>query len=274
MAIKYSGDEALRRAAIKRGLILRYIKNWEFTDAPVISKLLDLKRTATFTTIQNMIDAGLIASHRVSGCPTAILHLTPAGASAVHQEMHDDKYAGMQSVVYASKLNVSHVQHDLLVQRYAVNGLRKSDGIEVLSTRQIVYSGMQIGRKRLGASAKIPDALLVHQLADERRLTAIEVQESAEPDHVAERKLSQYFEAIKNKEVHGVVYASTSEARLEQVNRIWRSKLRRWWYNAEQKKWFPSHHGEVLFDEEIMNTRLITRNITPWSTGLYQHVIL
>lgn len=274
MAIKFTGSEAYERAARKRGIILRYIKKWEFTDAPVISKLLDLKRTATFTTIQNMIDAGLIASHRVSGCPTAILHLTPAGASAVHQVMQDDEYAGMHSVVYASKLNVSHVQHDLLVQRFVVNGLRDGDDIEVLSTRQIVYSGMQIGRERLGASAKIPDALLVHQLADGPRLIAIEVQESAEPDHVAERKLSQYFEAIKNKEVYCVIYASTSEARLEQVNRIWRSKLRRWWYNPEQKKWFPSHHGEVLFDEKIMNNRLLTRNITPWSTGLYQHVIL
>lgn len=274
MAIKYSGDEALQRAAIKRGIVLRHLQKWEIADPYVISKLLDLRRTATFTTIQNMIGEGLIASHRVSGCPTPILHLTPAGASALHQVMYGEPYLGMHSVVYPSKLNVSHVQHDLLVQRLVIDIEMSNDDVEVLSARQIVHYDKQIGKVRLGKSAKIPDALLIRDHEDGQRLTAVEVQESAEPDPVAERKLSQYFEAIKNNEVYDVIYASTSLARLTQVNRLWRRKLRQWWYNSDQKKWFPTNPEKVLFDKEIIDERMTTKNIALLSTGLYQHVIL
>lgn len=274
MAIKYSGDEALKRAAIKRGIILRHLHKWEFADAYVIALLLGLKRTATFTTIQNMIDAGLIASHRVSGCPTPILHLTPGGASVLHQAIDGEAYSRMHSVVYPSKLNVAHVQHDLLVQRLVIDIEMSNDDTEALSARQIVHSEMQIGRARLGKSAKIPDALLIVDHEDGQRLTAVEVQESAEPDHVAERKLFQYFEAIANGEVYDVIYASTSMARINQVNRLWRRQLREWWYNPEQKQWFPRNPEKILFDMTITNERMITKNISILTGGLYQHVII
>jgi hypothetical protein len=274
MAIKFSGNEALKRAAIKRGIILLHIYFWEFTDAHTIGMLVGLKRTATFTTIQGLIDGGLIASHRVSGCPSAVLHLTPKGASAVQSVMHHDEYTGLHPVVYPSKLNVAHVQHDLLVQRFVIELAKGREGVQVLSTRQIVHSKKEIGRKRLGSSAKIPDAILILRNANLQKLFAIEVQESAESDLVTERKLSQYFEAIQNNEVHTVFYVSTSQARLEQVKRVWNGKLRRWWYNPDKKMWIASHHGDFLEDDEIKKTRFAVENITRLSTGLYQHVIL
>lgn len=188
--------------------------------------------------------------------------------------MDDDEYAGIHSLVYPSKLSLTHVQHDLLVQRHVLDIVKGRDDVEVLSTRQIIYTKKEIGRKRLGSSAKIPDALIIQDRDDEPRLIALEVQESAEPDHVLERKLSNYFEAIRNNELYAVIYASTSKARLDQVKRIWSGTLRHWWYNSGQKKWFPVHPEQVLFDKEIIDSRMIVRDITRWSTGLYQHVIL
>jgi hypothetical protein len=87
MAIEYSGAEAKVRAAQKRGAVLTHIHSWEFTDTHTIATLLRLKRTGTFATIKALVAAGLVASLRVSGCPTPILHLTPAGAAAVHRLM-------------------------------------------------------------------------------------------------------------------------------------------------------------------------------------------
>ncbi len=123
-------------------------------------------------------------------------------------------------------------------------------------------------------STKVPDALLIDDLPGETRRTAVEVQESPESDSVAERKLSQYFEAIVRGEVYGVVYASTSQARLDQVQRIWHSDLRRWWYNTDQKQWHPSHHGDFQDDDGIKNTRLGLVNVNELATNLYQYAVL
>lgn len=274
MTIQNSGAEAHARAAEKRGQVLRHLHAWEFADAQVLGTLLGLRRTGTYSTIKSMIRAGLVASLRVSGCPTPVLHLTPAGASAVHRLIDGTEYSEMPAVVYASRLNLSHVQHDLLVQRMTTQIVARSRTRSAISARQIQYSGIGIGNGLPLTTPKIPDALLIDHLGNESRVTAIEVQESPESDTVTERKLSQYFEAIVRGEVFGVIYASTSKARLQQVERIWHGGLRRWWYNAEQKQWHASHHGEALYDEVTMNTRLGLLNIIDLSVSLYQHAIL
>lgn len=274
MPIRNSGSGAGIRAAQKRGIVLAHLHAWEFCDAHVVATLLGLERTGTYTTIRSLIRSGLVASLRVCGCPTPIIHLTPAGASVVHRLVDGTEYAEMPCVVYPSKLNLAHVQHDLLVQRMMTRAVTRSDTRTAISARQILYANRGIGRGIPLTSAKIPDAVLIDHLQDETRRTAIEVQESPESDGVTERKMSQYFEAIQRGEVYGVVYASTSQARLDQVQRIWHGDLRRWWYNSDQKHWHASHHGEVLFDEEIMSTRLGLTNITALAGGLYQYAVL
>lgn len=274
MTIQYSGAAARTRAAKKRGMVLAHLHAWEFTDAFTVGQLLHLKDTGTHTTIKHLFGDGLVSPQRVNGCPTPILHLTPAGASAVHRLVDGTEYAQMPCVVYPSKLNLAHVQHDLLVQRLVTRMVTRSETRTALSARQILYASGGIGRGIAQTSVKIPDAILIEHRDDKARRTAIEVQESPESDAVTERKLSQYFEAIQRSEVHGVVYASTSQARLDQVQRIWHGELRRWWYNKEQKQWYPSHHGEVLYDEETMNTRLGLLNIADMATGLYQYAVL
>lgn len=274
MAIRNSGADSLIRAAKKRGIVLTHLHAWEFTDAHVVSTLLGLERTGTYTTIKNLIRSGLVSSLRVAGCPTPIIHLTPAGASTVHRLVDSTEYAEMPCVVYPSKLNLSHVQHDLLVQRLMTRAVARSDMRTAISAGQILYANRGIGRGIPLTSVKIPDAILLEHLPDETRRTAIEVQESPESDSVTERKLSQYYDAIVRGEVYGVVYSSTSQARLDQVHRIWHGELRRWWYNSDQRQWHPSHHGEVLYDEAIMNTRLGLKNISDLATGLYQYAVL
>lgn len=274
MAIRNSGSEARITAARKRGAILTHLHAWEFADAHVVASLLHLGRTSTYTTIRNLIRSGLVSALRVAGCPTPIIHLTPAGASAVHRLIDGTEYAEMPSVVYPSKLNLSHVQHDLLVQRLATRVVTRSDTCAALSARQIVYANLGIGRGMPLTSVKIPDAILLDHRPDETRRTAIEVQESPESDAITERKLAQYFEAIQRGEVYGVVYASTSQARLDQVQRIWHGKLRRWWYNSDQRQWHASHHGDDLHDAQITGTRLGLANITNLATGLYQYAVL
>lgn len=274
MTIRNSGAEAKIRAAQKRGAILAHIHAWEFTDAYTIALLLHLQRTGTYITIKSMIASGLMASLRVSGCPAPILHMTPAGAAAVHRLVDETVYAQMPAVVFPSKLNLTHVQHDLLVQRFITRTVSRKETRTAISARQIAFSKQEIGRGIPMISTKVPDAILIDHLPGETRRTAIEVQESPESDAVTERKLSQYFEAIKRQEVYGVAYASTSQARLNQVQRIWHGTLRRWWYNTEQKQWHPSHHGDHLYDEEITNTRLGLVNITDLASGLYQYAVL
>lgn len=274
MGIKHSGATAHIRAAKKRGIVLAHLHDWEFCDAPTIASLLHLQRTGTYTTIKNLLGSGLVSSLRAGGCPTPILHLTPAGASAVHRLIEGTECAGMPCVVYPSKLNLAHVQHDLLVQRLVTRIVKRSDTRSAMSARQIQYVGAGIGKGIPLTSVKIPDALLIDEIRGDVRRTAIEVQESPESDPVTERKLSQYFDAIRRGELHGVMYASTSQARLDQVQRIWHGEIRRWWYNSAQKQWHPSHHGEVHFDEEIMNTRLGLMNIAHLATGLYQYAVL
>lgn len=274
MQIRHSGADAKIRAAQKRGAILAHIHAWEFTDAYTVSTLLHLQRTGTHATIQSLITSGLVASLRVSGCPTPILHLTPAGAAAVHRLVDETEYAQMPAVVYPSKLNLGHVQHDLLVQRFVTRLVNRKETRTAISARQIVFSKQEIGRGMPMISIKVPDAILIDHLPGETRRTAIEVQESPESDAVTERKLSQYFEAIRRSQVYAVVYASTSQARLDQVQRIWHGALRRWWYNTEQKQWHPSHHGDYLYAEEIMNTRLGLVKVSDLATGLYQYAVL
>lgn len=274
MQIRNSGADAKIRAAQKRGAILAHIHAWELTDACTIASLLHLQRTGTYTTIKSMIASGLAASLRVSGCPAPILHLTPAGAASVHRLVDETVYAQMPAVVYPSKLNLAHVQHDLLVQRFVTRLVNRRETRTAISARQIMFSKQEIGRGMPMTSIKVPDAMLFDHLPGEVRRTAIEIQESPESDAVTERKLSQYFEAIQRGEVHAVVYASTSQARLDQVQRIWHGTLRRWWHNSDQKQWHPSHHGDHFYDEEIMNTRLGLVNVSDLAAGLYQYAVL
>lgn len=244
--IRNSGSAARTAAATKRGTVLRWLLRWEIADIHVLGDLLKLQRSGTYATLQKMVSAGYIGRAAVNGCPTPVYHLRQSGLAAAQELTLLDGYmddATLSAAVYPSRLNLAHVQHDLLVQRYLLAWLQKQRGrsIGYLSARQLDHRKFVLGADAsTRAGGKIPDALIVWQdTTGKQHRAAVELQQTAEHPAIVERKLAQYIRAIQHGEVQTVVYASTRRTVLQNMQRIATQGVRRWWYNDTQRQWYP-----------------------------------
>jgi hypothetical protein len=270
-----SGAKAHEVAAKKRGEIVRWLLRWDFSDRHVLAELLGLGRSAAYATIAKMVGAGLIGETRVNGCPVPVLHLRDAGLVAAQRLMIDTEDETLTAPVFGSRLNVAHVQHDLLVQRLILDFSRKYPRSLSLSEKQVQTRKLLIGNGQPLSSPKVPDALLILGPSDAQQTWAIELQETNEDRDIAERKLSQYAEAISREELYGLIYASTSPAIVRRIEQIAEGHVRRWWYNSHHKRWYvhSDNHEADPITQEILNSRLIFISRPDLSSTYYQFAV-
>lgn len=281
-----SGAAARQVAAWKRGQVVRWLLRWELSDVHVLGDLLQLSRSGTYATLSGMVRAGYIARAPINGCPTPVYHLRQAGLSAAQQLLLDDGYsddAKLSAAVYPSRLNTAHVQHDLLVQRYVLQWQQRErarsedrgERCAWLSSRQLDHRSFLLGLdEATRRGGKLPDAVLIYtgETGKQRRV-ALELQQTAEPDAVIERKLAQYVRAITANEVQGLVYASTRRHVLENIQRVAR-EVRKWWYNPDQRQWYPHEGvGRPLLDQVPANS-ITWRELEGLDATYYQYALL
>jgi hypothetical protein len=267
--IKHNGREALKQAALKRSLILRWLMAWEITDPHVIGQLLGLARSGVYSTLKNMKKDKLISSMRVSGCPIPVIHLTSAGLSAVHRMAADTDDEGISIDVYPSRIHVRHVQHDLLTQRRCVQWVNNGKNRTVLSARQIWHRKLELCQGIEWNSIKVPDAFLI----EGDSWTALEVQETPEKGDIAERKLSVYAECIQRGDVERLIYASSSQGILDRLDRIASGKVRRFSYDRGTKLWYPSADVTDPMQNVVLHHDIVFDNISELARSYYQYVI-
>lgn len=272
--VKNSGALARLIAARKRGAVVKWLLRWHITDRHVLTQLLGLARSGAYATIKKMIDAGMIAETRINGCPVPVLHLREPGLMAAQRLLVDSPDGTMTAPIYASRLNTAHVQHDLLVQRFVLDFSSKNPGASILSEQQILARGILIGRDKQLSSPKVPDAIVIVGESGARQKWALEIQETTEDRNTAERKMSQYAEAISRNEIYGLIYASTMPAIVSRLERIASGDVNRWWYNADHKRWYvDAHRKDDPITQDFLQNRFIFLSRPDLSSHYYQYPV-
>lgn len=266
---QYHGVRAANRAAEKRGEVLRWLWLWALTDRYVIGQLLGLQRAAAYRTVSKLLRAGLVAQVRVEGMPVPALHLTPAGAEAVAPFMEDTGFEDMRPVVYASRLNVRQSQHDLLVQRVVLS-MYQLGNIDYDNDRMLRHREV-----RILDHGKIPDALItVSKKLGEDQTWALEVVQTLPPPSERERIVSMYaVAAMEAGVVHGTIFASTSQAILDTMQRTAEGNVRRWKYAPEHKRWMPWPKEPSPVTPEYLEDHLMYEPLAQHAATLYQYVV-
>jgi len=264
--IRNSGADAKQAQAFKYGEVLKWLLRNNFTDKHLVFDLLQLRRSGGYSTIQNMISAGLVGETRVTGCPVPLIFLRPAGLAAAQRLL----------AVHASRLYVAQVQHDLVAQRVVLDWQRKNPGSLIRSEKQLRSRGFTVGAGIDDSFGKIPDALIhICPTANiqQKQTWAVEVQENEEAKEVAERKLCQYFVAIDRQEIHGLVYVSTRPSVLETIKKIAHTDVRRWSYSRVAKNWEPLLNHSSPTKDWILNERLVFVPRPDLAKPYYQYTV-
>jgi len=267
--IAHRGSKALPRAAEKRGLVLKYIKRWKFTDRTILGHVLKTKATQTYDTVLQMINAGLIQETRINGCPTPLLILTKSGNELAEMLLAGTPDAGLPAPIFKSDTKHLHASHDLLAQSIVCDWLNKFPDMDVLSDHQCRHREIAICNGN-----KIADALMTLNPMSLAMKWALEVQQSREDDEITERKLSEYAHAIKRGEIYGVIYASTYPSRLQQLTQIASGPVRSFWYNSNHKRWYMHHiEDSNPFTYESLKARIIFLPIQHLATRYYTYQV-
>lgn len=208
----YGGAKARRRNIEKTLLILRWLYVFEFSGLDVLAKMLRIKKTAIRNTIADMQKKGLIDEVKSCSFPQRIFHLTYAGLSTaeIHLQQHFKSLPKPRH--QGSRLNLNHVAHDMLVQEVVVDFFLKNTNL-IFESDQCLRRGSNYK----GLGRKIPDAVMLWPVRDDHEIWAVEVQQTRPKVEYLEREIYQYGWKIANREITGVIYASTHGAILNQI---------------------------------------------------------
>lgn len=234
----HGGSQARPRAIEKIQIALLWMYQCEITDMNTLAMLLGLGDSARDALWRSLKKLGYISGLWVSGCPSRIIHLTHKGRRYIQPSVAGKHYASVPVAVSPSKLNLRHVQHDLLVQRFAIEQLLKDEGLQVTFARQIRRQKLELGRGVPNTGLKVPDAYFARPSQARSGRAAVEIQQSPEPDLVAERKLSQYAEAYSRGEINGLLYVTAVPSIQKHMIKIADGEVRAFSYNDDQHRWY------------------------------------
>lgn len=262
--LRFQGRAARARQQDKRSQILEWMQRFGSTDQSIIERLLGISRSAAYKTIQQLeATEKLIQCVPVDGCLAKIYILTAAGraeaevANGPHLEPDDYAwcYGWARAPIYPSKLPISHIQHDHLVQHIALDLIehrqtlteeaRKAEffvdsygfgideiGYDYVPSRTIQKSGLP----QVGIRTKVPDLVFGLDLSSgfPSALIAVEVQQMYQSEDDASADLSRYAQEMGNKQtwLFKVIYASTRPALLKYYQSKMTPQLGFWAPNA------------------------------------------
>ena len=274
--VKNSGAAAKEVEAVKRGKVLKWLVKFNFTDRHVTMRLLRLQKSGNYSTIKKMIAAGLIGETRVNGCPVPVLHLKAAGLMAAQKLLAGTADETLTAPIHPSRINVAHVQHDLLVQRFLLQFSERYPGAAFLSEKQIQARNMTVGKGTTLTAPKVPDAIIYFSSGSdksEKQAWALEVQETSEEHDFAERKISQYAEAISRRELYGLIYFSTTPSIVNRIEKIARGPVRRWWFNEDHKRWYPDDNEPSPVTRKHLDQLMVFVSQASLASQYYQYCV-
>lgn len=244
--LRYQGSAAQARRIEKRRLVLGWLQRFGSTDQSVIMRLLGVSRSGSYQTLRQLEAAKLIQRVPVDGCVAAIYILTASGRA--ESEIDNGPHlvdSGMgwcelwaRAPVHPSKLPISHIQHDHLVQHVTLDlvghrqvladaareagfivdtyGLGIDDaGFDYVPSRTVRKATL----KDVGVNTKVPDLVLGLGLQGglPGAIIAVEVQQTYQSGEEAEADLSRYCQEMSQSgtRLFKVIYASSRPAVLD-----------------------------------------------------------
>lgn len=192
-------------------------------DVHYCSDFFGCSRKHAYTIVRYALDAGWIRNYHYPLCPTTVLGVTAEGAKII-AEMRAKK--SQVKALTSASLMPQNPRHDLLVLRTAclvARSLEKS--IKSITTARVIRASSGAYKSNMAGGTIVPDAVLA--LDDGQRI-AIEVQENAESDDVAERRLYVYSDLIIQGNIDAVIWASSLRKITAQLARIIDSGVRPW----------------------------------------------
>lgn len=270
--LQFQGRAAKTRQQDKRSKILEWMQRFGSTDQSVIGRLLGVSRSAAYKTIQQLeVSERLIQPVPVDGCLAKIYILTEAGRAEAEvtngPHLIADGYEWCEvwarAPIYPSKLAISHIQHDHLVQHIALDLIEQRQaladearaaefwvdgyrfgidevGIEYLPSRTIQKAPPQ----HVGVITKVPDLVLGLDINSgfPMAIVAVEVQQTYQREDDALIDLSRYAQEMGGKRtwLFKVIYASTRPALLK----FYRSKM-----TPQLGFWAPNAAGTGYYED-------------------------
>ncbi|WP_373090860.1 replication-relaxation family protein [Zhongshania sp.] len=224
---------AKNRSFEKTDLVLRWLYKWEVSSRHAIQGLLGVGRSATYQTLAKLEKDGLISWFSMPNCCSKIYHLTQHGVTTAREFFVGHKDVYLNTRYYPSRINTNHCQHDFLVQHEVLRLKNGHKNARFLSDRQL-----RLREKfYLRNNYKIPDAVVHLGSQKKPYQVLIEVQESPLSSFKLELMLSLYAEAIRNNEIHGLIFASTKKHILDHARRVINRGIRH--FNFVEGRWHP-----------------------------------
>lgn len=278
--LRFRGQEAQARRRDKRRAILGWLQRFGSTDVSIVARLLGASRSAAYKTMQQLASEKLIQPVPVDGCLATIYILTENGLAEA--EVHggsrtnceDDGYDWLgvwaPVPVYPSRLAISHLQHDHLVQHVALDLIERrqaladqakkaffmvgsygfsidEEGFDYVPSRTI----QRATPANVGVKTKVPDLVFGLNLNEgfPGAIIAVEVQQTYQRGDEASVDLSRYAQEIggRNTRLFKVIYASTRptvlayyKARMTPELGFWAAKLNGLGYFKDETKPSPA----------------------------------
>jgi len=263
----------------KRIAVMRAILRAQYIDVTTASILLDVGYGTAWETLNGMRRDKLVSittGHLIAG---RLFLATPAGVSLARENAgpFDDKLRAYTSVADAG---VHYAAHNLLVQRYVYQELRKfGRGAYAVFPDQIRAYGLALGFSTVERAAwKVPDAIIVAPIdPDEHELygrsefrIAVEIQQSSESPDARGYKLWQLKTALDCGQITGFRYVSTRPHILESYEVQWRTNLMPYNYIVERHRWRkPKGAKPVSLDPEMQDCGVFRVVPQTLAAGLY-----
>lgn len=241
----FSGADAHTRAATKKQNFLFWLWQWGFTDSAVAGRLWGVGERATRNTLKALLKSGLIKTTYIDGLPVPVFFLSRVGAEVIESYVYEknENWLQVKPIIFESSINNKQVQHDLLVQRVALDLAGQGDDIQFSNDRFIRAKEIKLFK----SNSKIPDAVL---RLNENIFYIEIVQSLPKPDEL-KRLLWLYADRFntlqtKNKPLFSVVFASTKGWVLEAIeNASNEEKIGPWRYDRDKKRWFEMPDSEA-----------------------------
>lgn len=277
---KHSRD-ARQRGHDHAKAVLLWLWSWQVTDAATVAQLRNVSRGSAARILDRLERAHFITRVPTTGIPVTPFCLTPLGAEQIRHVAEQFKFGSLEPVVYASRVNIRQVQHDLIAARIGLlwhqrwtkmdqiadlirNTFLHRDGATFQATAfetdftSNLLSGSWYKSVHGSDAFKVPDAVLtIHHT--EQQISPIniqfECQQSFESPTMAKVAMSRYCEMLARHEVDIVVYAGTRPNVLNTYSKGFNRNLRPW--TQTRKRWFEERDQPTPFEDWMADRLLV-----------------
>lgn len=186
------------RRAEKEKMIFEMLKDDRFSTASILGRSLGLKRTATFETLKQMKQKGLLLQAKVED--QSLWGLTPQGAFLADGRHFDPK-----------RISAITIRHDLAVQKAKVEAMAMGWS-SFLAERTL----RQMAVKERTTWLQVPDAFAV---SPKGRKVALEVERTVKTPKRYIAIFDSYCQMLADKTIQEVIYICTEDIkdRLERL---------------------------------------------------------